>query len=71
VQERARRDISTPKMIPTRSRLTSVTKRWNPARPSALAPDLPRSSSMTSTRAGAQPNSAARLVSPYCRRVDS
>src|SRR5437867_5483838 len=69
--ERANRDISTPRMRPTWSRLTSDTSRWKPARPSAVVADFPRSSSMTSTREGAQPQACARVVRPYCSRVDS
>ena len=53
--ERARRDISRPKMRPTWPRLTSVTSRSNPTRPTAVAPDLPKSSSMTTIRSLAQP----------------
>jgi hypothetical protein len=49
----------------------SVTSRWNPARPAALDPDLPRSSSITSTREAGQPKATARSTSPYCSRVDS
>ena len=43
----------------------------NPTRPAALAPDLPWSSSITSTREAGQPNPTARSTSPYCSRVDS
>jgi hypothetical protein len=49
----------------------SVTSRPNPTRPAALAPDLPRSSSITSTREVGQPSATARSTSPYCSRVDS
>ena len=43
----------------------------SPTRPAVLAPDLPRSSSITSTREAGQPNPTARSTSPYCNRVDS
>jgi len=49
----------------------SVTSRWNPARPAALDPDLPKSSSITSTHEVCQPSPTARSTSPYCSRVDS
>jgi len=49
----------------------SVTRRWNPERPAALAADLPRSSSITTTRSAGQPNPTARSTSAYCSRVDS
>ena len=65
------RDISTPSTIPTWSRLTSLTSRWKPGRPSALVPERPRSSSITSTRSAAHPNPTARSARPYCNRVDS
>src|SRR4029453_4718556 len=69
--ERARRDISMPSTSPTCPRVISVTSRWKPTRPTALDPDLPRSSSITSTREVGQPNPTARSTSPYCSRVDS
>src|SRR5206468_10591077 len=34
---------------PACTRLTSPTSRWKPGRPTAVAPDLPRSSSITTT----------------------
>src|SRR4029453_10016848 len=52
-------------------RVLAVTNRWKPPRPTALAPDLPRSSSITSTREPGQPTPTARSPSPYCSRVDS
>src|SRR5215204_1052437 len=69
--ERARRDISMPSTSPTCPMVISVTSRWNPTRPAALDPDLPWSSSITSTREVGQPNPTARSTSPYCSRVDS
>jgi hypothetical protein len=69
--ERASRDISRPSTSPTCPMVISVTSRWNPTRPAVLAPDLPRSSSITSTREVGQPNPTARWTSPYCSRVDS
>src|SRR6266516_984840 len=69
--ERASRDISMPSTSPTCPMVISVTSRWNPTRPAALDPDLPRSSSITSTREVCQPSATARSTSPYCSRVDS
>jgi hypothetical protein len=69
--ERASRDISMPPTSPTCPMVISVTSRWNPTRPAALDPDLPRSSSITSTREACQPSPTARSTSPYCSRVDS
>jgi hypothetical protein len=69
--ERASRDISMPSTSPTCPMVISVTSRPNPARPAVLAPDLPRSSSITSTRDTGQPKVTARSTSPYCSRVDS
>src|SRR5215217_7785454 len=60
-----------PSTSPTCPMVISVTSRWNPTRPAALAPDLPRSSSITSTRGVGQPSATARSTSPYCSRVDS
>jgi hypothetical protein len=71
LEERARRDISTPKIIPTWFKLTSETSRLKPILPSELAPDLPRSSSMTKTLSLGQPINCARATRPYCKRVDS
>ncbi len=70
-EERARRDISTPRMSPTWFRLTSETSRLKPVLPSELAADLPRSSSMSRTLSSGQPICLARARSPYCSRVDS
>src|SRR5215217_5685666 len=69
--ERASRDISMPSTSPTCPMVISVTSRWKPIRPAALAPDLPKSSSITSTREVCQPSATARSTSPYCSRVDS
>src|SRR6266487_4318141 len=69
--ERASRDISMPSTSPTCPMVISVTTRWYPTRPAALDPDLPRSSSITSTREVCQPSATARSTSPYCSRVDS
>jgi hypothetical protein len=69
--ERASRDISMPSTSPTCPMVISVTSRSNPTRPAALAPDLPRSSSITSTREAGQPSATARSTSPYRSRVDS
>jgi hypothetical protein len=69
--ERASRDISMPSTSPTCPMVISVTSRWKPTRPAALDPDLPKSSSITSTREAGQPNPTARWTSPYCSRVDS
>ena len=55
--------------MPACPRLTSVTRRWNPARSAALAPDCPRSLSMTTTRSMGQPRATARSRSAYCRVV--
>src|SRR5215207_2978844 len=67
----ARRDISMPSTSPTCPMVISVTSRWNPTRPAALDPDLPRSSSITSTREVCQPSPTARCTRAYCSRVDS
>jgi hypothetical protein len=67
----AKRDISMPSTRPTWPMVISVTSRWNPARPITLAPDLPRSSSITITREVCQPSATARSTSAYCSRVDS
>ena len=66
---RASRDTSSPSTIPTRPRLTSVTRRWKPSRSAALAPDCPRSLSMTTIRSSGQPSATARSRSAYWRRV--
>ena len=42
----------------------------SPARPSTLAPERPRSSSMTTICSRGQPNCAARSASAYCSRVE-
>src|SRR5260221_12869950 len=47
---RARREASKLSTSPTLARLISASSRWKPPRASACAPDLPRSSSMISTR---------------------
>jgi hypothetical protein len=60
-----------PSTSPTCPMVISVTSRWKPTRPTALDPDLPRSSSITSTREACQPKATARSTSPYCSRVDS
>jgi len=49
VELRARRDTSRPMTIPARPSPTSLTSRWKPSRSTALAPDWPRSESMTTT----------------------
>src|SRR6266700_2386101 len=47
---RAKREASKLSTRPARARLISASSRWKPPRASACAPDLPRSSSMISTR---------------------
>src|SRR5215218_7989821 len=69
--ERARRDISVPSTKPTCPNEISVTRRWKPARCSALDPDLPRSSSINTTRHASHPSAIALSTSAYCSRVDS
>src|SRR5271157_601927 len=66
---RASRDTSNPSTIPTRPRLTSVTRRWKPSRSAAPAPDCPRSQSMTTIRSSGQPSATARSRNPYWRWV--
>src|SRR5918995_1075440 len=69
--ERASRDISVPSTRPTCPKEISATKRWKPARCSALEPDLPRSSSINTTRHASHPSATALSTSAYCSRVDS
>src|SRR5215472_1896006 len=68
---RASRETSSPRMIPTRPRATSEAIRVNPPRLATLAPDTPRSSSITITCSLGQPRSHARWANAYCRAVDS
>jgi hypothetical protein len=60
-----------PSTSPTCPNETSLTRRWKPGRASALAPERPRSSSMTTTRDACQPSATARSTSAYCSLVDS
>src|SRR6266571_5067281 len=69
--ERARRDISVPSTRPTCPNEISATRRWKPTRCSALDPDLPRSSSINTTREASHPSATALSTSAYCSRVDS
>lgn len=71
VHDRASRLISSPNTTPTWSRPTSARSLWNPGRPSAVAPLLPWSSSMPSTRSAGQPSSTARPARAYWRSADS
>src|SRR6478752_1491526 len=68
---RASRDTSSAKTIPTCPSPTCAASSANPARPAALAPDTPRSSSITRTPARGQPSSTARPTRSYWRAVDS
>ena len=68
---RAKRETSSPSTMPTRPRATSPIIRVKPERLAALAPEIPRSSSITVTCSGGQPSSQARFTSAYCRAVDS
>ena len=68
---RASRETSSARTIPTCPRPTWAASSANPERPVALAPDTPRSSSITRTALRGQPNSAARAARSYWRAVDS
>jgi hypothetical protein len=52
-------------------RPTCETSRGKPARPTLLVPDVPRSSSITSTRSAGQPSPSARCANAYGQRVDA
>ncbi len=60
-----------PSTMPTWSSPTSDTSRAKPGRASIPEAECPRSSSITTTRDGAQPSVTARSASPYCSRADS
>ena len=68
---RANRETSSAKTIPTAPSPTCAASSANPDRPVTLAPETPRSSSITRTPARGQPNSTARATNSYWRVVDS
>jgi hypothetical protein len=67
---RASLETSKPSTMPARPMPTSATSRWKPSRPSAEAPERPRSSSITITCSAGQPNATARWRSAYWRSVE-
>src|SRR6266567_892672 len=69
VELRANRETSSPKTIPARPMLTSVTSFWKPSRSDADAPDCPRSLSITTICCASHPKAAARSRIAYCRFV--
>ena len=69
--ERASREISIPKIAPTSPEHTRRTSSVNPARATPHRPETPRSVSITSTSAWAQPRATATSARPYWRVVDS
>jgi hypothetical protein len=67
----ASREHSRPSTIPASCSDTSATRRWNPSRSAADAPDWPWSMSMMITRSAGQPSATARPRRSYWRRDDS
>lgn len=67
---RASRDTSNPITMPAFPIPTSATSRWKPSLPSALAPERPRSPSMTTTWSLVHPRATARWRRPYWRSVE-
>src|SRR3954453_15037498 len=59
---RARRETSSPSTIPTWPRATSAVRRAKPPRLPALAPERPRSSAMTTTRAAGRRDGEAGIL---------
>ena len=63
------RETSVTMTMPTSPRPIAATKRWKPRRRWLLAPDKPRSSSITRTAVSGQPICRARHARSYWRRV--
>ena len=68
---RASRDTSRPSTIPARPMPTSATRRWNPSRSAAEAPDWPWSVSMVTICSAGQPSAIAFCRNAYWRAADS
>jgi hypothetical protein len=68
---RASRETSRPNTIPARPMLASATRRWNPSRSAAEAPDWPWSVSMVTMCSASQPSAIAFCRNAYWRVADS